>query len=393
MPGHSRRGLKALVSIGVCLSCARGALQPDPCKAKQYSKEATLAPLRHRGYPPVGPEQRLSQPRSLLLVTLATALYGGDAVSASSESNAAPGVNVEPHPDYVCQLPMFCHRQKQILQHLSDVNVSAEYGVLSATRWNVSRECPDAKLIVPDAELLLAAEQFYSKGINHNASTWNCRSCNRATSKVNFIKLWLIGMVQYDFIFYMDLDVDFDAGVDPLQVRNAVSYFATRTEAISAAKDWASPVSGGVILFRPSAARYREALALVQAGNFDGRSCDGTGFNGTGTPRSLMSPWALREFSDTRMVRLNSWDIVCGDADQGLFSWYGMMDGMWTGYRLRVGHFWWYLKKPYECRRWLDHARKLDLEPQSICGERFRAWHSDTKRRLSQRCEVHTQYV
>ena len=287
---------------------------------------------------------------------------------------------------------MFCHHGRRILQPLQDVNVSAEYGVLSATPWNLSRECPGAKLIIPDAELLLAANQLYSKGRNHDRSTWNCASCARTTSKINFIKLWLISLVQYDFIFYMDIDVDFDT-IDASQMRAAVSYFATRTEAISAAKDWASPVSGGLILFRPSAVRYREALALVQTGNFDGGSCDGTGFNGTGTPRSLLSAWALREFSDTRMVRLNSWDIVCGDSDQGLFSWYGMKDGMWTGKRLRVGHFWWYLRKPYQCKRWLHHLQELKLEPGSICKERISVWNSDPDHRLSGQCETHTQYV
>ena len=49
-----------------------------------------------------------------------------------------------------------------------------------------------------------------------------------------------------------------------------------------------------------------------------------TGFNLSGRPRSTlpireMARADVKRLRDSRMYRMNTWDVVCGDADQGLF--------------------------------------------------------------------------
>ena len=205
-------------------------------------------------------------------------------------------------------------------------------------------------------------------------------------------------MVEYDYIFYLDLDVDM-LGIVPAQVANAVTYLAGRAAqpcAISAGSDWASLVNTGVMLFRPSAAHYREMLALLQTGKFGGSTWNGTGFGMSGTPKSLMNASQLVDFkrrsSDSRMWRHDSWDTIAGDSDQGLFSWYGLRAGVCYGRRIRVSHFWWQWK-PFNCKRWVLYAwgktpfANSTLQEGSACHSKFAKWNKtadDTCRKKKQ---------
>ena len=60
-----------------------------------------------------------------------------------------------PHLD--CQMPAFCAAYKRIVNG-TRAGMRLELGVVSATAWNLSRECPEAKLLVPDRELLDATD-------------------------------------------------------------------------------------------------------------------------------------------------------------------------------------------------------------------------------------------
>ena len=276
-------------------------------------------------------------------------------------------------------MPAFCAAYKRIVNG-TRAGMRFELGVVSATAWNLSRECPEAKLMLPDRELLDATDALYS------GRGRNCNYCAPANSRVNSIKWWLVSLTQFDFVLYFDLDIDMERVITD-QVRAAVMFFASQSAAISAGDDWASPVNTGIILFRPSTPRYLELLALLKTGVFDGSINNGTGFNRSGTPRSLMTAAQLQKWGWTRMVKHNSWNSIAGDSDQGMFTWYGLRDGVVFGRKIRVSHFWWQWK-PFLCRRWVQMSER-HLQPYSSCRPTVNYWlnHSDDT------CRRNKQYI
>ena len=288
----------------------------------------------------------------------------------------------EPRPQIVCQLPSFCHDYTRIARVFADTTFRLDLGVLSATRWNTTRECPAAKLILPNTKFLVALDAMYK------SSQKNCALCERANSRINFLKWWLVGMTQYDIIFYMDLDIDTEQ-VIAQQVVNAVDYFIVNARKSNGCVmlcdgDWASAVNTGIMMFRPSRPRYEQMLEMAATGVFDGSPRNGTGFNRSGTPLSLVAAHSIfgRKIkhrvgqTGSLMLKRNSWNTIAGDSDQGLFSWWGLQDGMcWSG-KLAVYHMWW-TYKPYKCTRWVESAN-LTLREHSICVDVMRGWRSES---------------
>lgn len=151
----------------------------------------------------------------LLLTTLATPPYGAGAV---------PGVT-EPPVTVACLLPTFCSNARRLLADFDEqhnATFHTEFRVLSATWWNVQRECPQAgPLLLPDSRFLRAADQLYVQ----NRS--NCRyaapsallrgpgaggsachtvghsTCDLRLSRTVYIKWFLVGMTDYDYVFFM----------------------------------------------------------------------------------------------------------------------------------------------------------------------------------------------
>eukprot|EP00966_Prymnesium_polylepis_P304679 7039318-Prymnesium_polylepis.1 len=324
---------------------------------------AMLAPAKPHHAPTPRPAHRV------LLATLATPLFGN---LSNTTATTRPPMNV------LCQVPAFCAAYKRIANGTAAVKL--DLGVLSATSWDLSRECPEAQLLVPDRELLAATDALYS------GRGRNCNCCAPVNSRINSIKWWLVSLTDYDFVVYADLDIDMERVITD-QVRAAVMFLAEQTAAISAGDDWASPVNTGIMVFRPSTSRYTELLAMRKTGVFDGSPNNGTGFNRSGTPRSFMSTAQLQKWAWTRMVRHNSWNTIAGDSDQGMFTWYGLQDGVVFGRKIRVGHFWWQWK-PYFCDRWVRMSN-LTLQPHSTCRSTMAYWFNNS----NGVCRRNKQYI
>eukprot|EP00327_Prymnesium_parvum_P019357 CAMPEP_0113277380 /NCGR_PEP_ID=MMETSP0008_2-20120614/26015_1 /TAXON_ID=97485 /ORGANISM="Prymnesium parvum" /LENGTH=272 /DNA_ID=CAMNT_0000127283 /DNA_START=166 /DNA_END=981 /DNA_ORIENTATION=- /assembly_acc=CAM_ASM_000153 len=249
----------------------------------------------------------LNRTLSILVTTLATPMFGAERSSKQHDGSLPTG-------SVLCLLPLFCSQYERITAELNSSRFRLELGILSATAWDISTECPQGQLHLPDAEMLDAIEAMYKPGKG------NCKFCEPKTSRINAIKLWYLGLVQYDMIFYMDLDIDV-ARVVPSQVLNSVLTFHRLPVAIAAAADWASPINTGIMLFRPSATRYRQMLKLLKTGIFDGSTFNGTGFGRVGRPKQLLSGPLPSNYMSTRMFTHDSWDTVSGDSDQGFFTW------------------------------------------------------------------------
>jgi len=280
----------------------------------------------------------------------------------------------------LCLLPLFCSQYERITAELNSSRFRLELGILSATAWDISTECPQGQLHLPDAEMLDAIEAMYKPGKG------NCKFCEPKTSRINAIKLWYLGLVQYDMIFYMDLDIDV-ARVVPSQVLNSVLTFHRLPVAIAAAADWASPINTGIMLFRPSATRYRQMLKLLKTGIFDGSTFNGTGFGRVGRPKQLLSGPLPSNYMSTRMFTHDSWDTVSGDSDQGFFTWYALLDGASQMRTMKVNHFW-AADKPFRCRRWV-RAANSSLSSNSSCFPILDHW----LRNSNDVCKHHRQYI
>ena len=52
-----------------------------------------------------------------------------------------------------------------------------------------------------------------------------------------------------------------------------------------------------------------------------GRFSSARGWDEAGSPHQLLPEKTRSDFGYTRLVRENTWDVVCGNADQGLFTY------------------------------------------------------------------------
>jgi len=93
---------------------------------------------------------------------------------------------------------------------------------------------------------------------------------------------------------------------------------------LCATPDHSTPVNTGVMLLKPSAAIYEEGLAVLRTLAFNKTN----GFNHSGPVRQAIEPTIEALPSERARLRLrgsaayvdNTWNFICGDADQGLFT-------------------------------------------------------------------------
>lgn len=107
-----------------------------------------------------------------------------------------------------------------------------------------------------------------------------------------------------------------------------------------------SPINGGVILLKPSEQLYAIGMDIIRTLRWNVTH----GFNMTGRPRDLLSAEDVARFSSTYMVESNTYNIVNGDADQGLFVLvYAMLDRSYrtTSNNQYYVHHNWAASKPW----------------------------------------------
>ena len=176
----------------------------------------------------------------------------------------------------------------------------------------------------------------------------------RRVNDVSLLKWQLVAHVEYDAVFFVDLDVDFavpaapapthisDAALDGEWRLHLHRFLASERVSLIAATDFETPLNTGVMLLKPSAAAYDRGVRALRSMRWNLTH----GFEHAGTPCAL-APRALKETSwkmpaaafllgahDWWNVR-NSWGMkTCtwnfngATTDQGLFAYvFLLLDG------------------------------------------------------------------
>ena len=236
------------------------------------------------------------------------------------------------------------------------------------------------------------------------------------------IKWQLLRHSEYSAFFYLDPDVDLWYTSQPVQHRppaegsaawrtlrrawtTELSDFLRSPKMLIASIDGSVPVNTGVMLLRPEVGTYELGRRVLRTRRFDTRN----GFNNSGSPRQalpldFLSAADRTELNHSRMVRENHWDVVCADADQGLFTHVFLVLQRGIQFRLsrprprgqgagfRVAHFWghgkpWEYKTLRSCPTYLGFLdlREFRHEP-SAC---LTMLHSTRAREKTRKAPVH----
>ena len=208
---------------------------------------------------------------------------------------------------------------------------AAEAVVLTNNLTWARGECrtPSVRFIAADPTLELLVRQW---GQLHKPGASKKRS--RPPRPVTLMKWQLFALTDYDAIFYHDVDVDpflHTNGRPPSEgtplfdpfasswLRGYEAFLRSGTELL-ALRDPHIPINTGTMLLRPSERVHAIGMRTLQAMRFNFTH----GFNLSGRPRDVlpfkqMARADVKRLRDSRMSRMNTWDVVCGDADQGLF--------------------------------------------------------------------------
>jgi hypothetical protein len=168
-------------------------------------------------------------------------------------------------------------------------------------------------------------------------------------------KWWLVGLTRYEAILMIDYDIDLfevgrtsPLGMDAYLLDAARAWieelprFRSSKARLLGTPDRESPTNAGMLWMKPSRGYYQEGIALLKSFNF---SID-LGFNCSGRPRELMPPRFAADpaVASSRMMALNTWNVVAGSSDQGLFTLIFIMRyGAFATTRRKqyaVHHFW-----------------------------------------------------
>ncbi|KAG8469090.1 hypothetical protein KFE25_007608 [Diacronema lutheri] len=174
-----------------------------------------------------------------------------------------------------------------------------------------------------------ARQRILASGVKHHLSP-------EPFDRALLTKWALVGLVRYELVLCVDNDVDFfeagrrsPAGVDAYLAAatrawaEEVPRFRASPARLLGTADMEAPVNMGMVWLKPSRAMFEEGVALLRTGRFSYE----TGFNMTGRPLELMDAQMARTLpmNRTRMIYLNTWNVVAGASDQGLFSLVFMM--------------------------------------------------------------------
>lgn len=264
-----------------------------------------------------------------------------------------------PSPHMLCQVIPFCKKTASL--NLPNYDV----GIVTDHEWeNPIHACHHTFQIVPDDFTLNASLKYKA-----------------ATDRIYFYKWTLVRLVQYNVIVFMDVDIDI-VNMNMNHILEHLHEFKKSEFIISGQNDWAVPLNAGLFAIKPSLTRFTRGINLVSNKYFVNN------FNYLGPPLSLFNTTKVYpQFLQCKMIRSNTWNVVSGNTDQGLFSMLYVLQGNAHYARhLRVGHFWWILKPFQQCRRWVSQVSDANEKYcQSIVGK----WNNKS----SSVCTKHFQSV
>lgn len=169
--------------------------------------------------------------------------------------------------------------------------------------------------------ILSQAIRAWAKRTGRRRSDVNLADARFAAATLR--KWQLVSLIEYRVIFVTDQDVDifFDHGPPPgrapLSWARGYADFVQSSAQLLGAADAQIPVNTGVMLLKPSLRAYEMGLLALLTRRFSAMR----GWNATGSPIALLRRDAQLRFAETKLVKENTWDVVCGNADQGLFTY------------------------------------------------------------------------
>lgn len=255
------------------------------------------------------------------------------------ETTSVPSAHV------LCQAVLFCKKT-------SLLNQSYDVGILTNHKWeNPINACKHTFQIVPDS-LTLNASLKYEK----------------MSDMIYFYKWTLVRLVQYNVIVYMDMDIDI-VKMNMNSIHNYLNNFHESKFIVSGNNDWAVPLNGGLFAIKPSLTIYTHGINMVFNKYFD------NSFKYLGPPLGLFNKTKVNsQFLNCKMIHANTWNVVGGNTDQGLFSLLYVLQGNAHYARhLRVGHFWWILKPFHQCRRWVFQVSEAN---EKYCHSIVKKWYN-----------------
>lgn len=191
---------------------------------------------------------------------------------------------------------------------------------------------------------------------------------SRPPRPVTLMKWQLFRLYNYRAVFYHDVDVDLFLQSNGKPPPAASAAFATLATAwtrgyeaflrsgshLLALRDTHIAINTGTMLLRPSHQVYAIGISALTARRFNFSH----GFDLVGRPRAVLPVASMaradaKRLRDSRMYRMNTWDVVCGDGDQGLFTYVFLvvLRGRSFAYPVRDGgmrvHHFYALHKPW----------------------------------------------
>ena len=271
-----------------------------------------------------------------------------------------------------------CLLSASLRQDLQRTQLQTDTLILAARHWNVERECANSRTIVPDDDFFRVTKALYNPENNNYKGM--CRQCSPQFAQVMALKWFMISLIQYDAVVLVDLDLDFP-NLHVTQWQHALIDFAHGNAKFAAPFDWAVPVHGGAMAFKPNRTTYERGMALMRKGGGLFNLTHGLGH--VGRPQSLgwynskASHGLLeRKFRRTRIYLKNNWDFPGAPSDQGLFTlffheWGQPTDRFWPRHGIVLSHFWARWKPQWQCRRWVD---SLQLTSTTRCHDTVAFW-------------------
>jgi hypothetical protein len=201
-------------------------------------------------------------------------------------------------------------------------------------------ECPQPRIVHRQVEpsFMRLATEFAARAFDRQAAKRKIAPTgvryhlsHEAFDKALLVKWALVSLVEYEMVLALDNDIDLfevgrrsASGVDAYLANAArvwaeeVPRFRASSARLLGTPDQESPTNMGMVWLKPSTAYYEEGVALLRTMRFSVE----LGFNMSGRPVDLMGPEMARSrpMNLTRLVYLNSWNIVAGSSDQGLFT-------------------------------------------------------------------------
>jgi len=210
-----------------------------------------------------------------------------------------------------CDLYIWCSNAHRLAMHIRG---GADVMVLSNMPHHVSRECGDVQQPQVNDRLVDLARAFtrtrpaLAKSVGHGRF-----------AMITLLKWQLMHpSIGYRLVMFLDLDIDVFYRKWTLLQFQTLNHKLDAFERngrlkLAAAPDHSSPINSGVMLFKPSRRLYSEGIELLRTMEFNTTH----GFNHSGPPAGAIPPHL---HTNSRAFRLNTWDFVGANTDQGLFT-------------------------------------------------------------------------